>query len=446
MVLTMKLTARFVETCVQKGRFADGGGLYLQIVPVQGSGRASKRKVDARQPRRRVEVTRQWLFRYQLAGKARAMGLGSTSTFTLAEAREAARRARQLLHQGIDPLNHRRDAVAAKAAAELKRATFQQVAEAYVAARGKGAATDGTKKKGIKKWTAQHGRVWRNSLETYVYPTLGDLPVDAIDSTLVLKVLEPHWHEKADTMMKVRGRISEVLDSAKARHLRPANSDNPARWKGFLDKILPSPDSPVHLAAMDYRKVPAFMSALAGNGAIAARALAFTVLTAARSGEVLGAHWAEIDRGAKTWTVPPSRMKSGRQHVVPLSDAALAILDAMPRLVDDDLVFPGSRPRRPLGHMRMREVLQSMPGCAGLTVHGFRSAFRDFAGDQTLFPREVAEAALAHAVGDAVERSYRRGDALAKRAELMVAWAAFCGGERGDNVVELESRRREATA
>jgi integrase len=260
-------------------------------------------------------------------------------------------------------------------------------------------------------------------------------------------VLDPHWQAKTDTMMKVRGRIEEVLDHAAVRHLRPAGGDNPARWKGLLDKTFPSRQEiakTVHLAAMPYAQVPGFMTALRGVEGTAARALAFTVLTAVRSGEALGARWSEIDLDAEmpVWTIPASRMKAGVEHAVPLAEEAVELLRALPRIQAEDLVFAGSKAGRPIGHTKMREALQRLPGCAEFTVHGFRSAFRDFAGDCTSFPREIAEAALGHAVGDEVERAYRRSTALARRRKLMQAWSAFVSNaKRGADVIPIASRQ-----
>jgi integrase len=434
MVTMMRLTAAFVASCTQQGRYGDGGGLYLQVTPVQGAGRASKRRAGVRQPVRKVAVTKQWLFRYQMAGKARAMGLGPVHTYSLAEAREAARKARQLVHQGIDPIDQRRDGHAARKVAEAKRLTFQQVAEHYIA-RHEG------------KWSPKHAKDWRASLASYVYPVLDGVDVGSVDTPLVIKVLDPHWQAKTDTMMKVRGRIEEVLDHAAVRHLRPAGSDNPARWKGLLDKTFPSRQEiakTVHLAAMPYAAVPAFMAALRAVEGVPARALELTVLTAVRSGETLGARWSEVDLSSKVWTIPASRMKAKVDHAVPLSEEAVELLRSLPRIAGEDLVFPGGKRERPIGHSRMRETLQRLPGCAEFTVHGFRSAFRDWAGNETNFPREVAEQCLAHAVGDEVERAYRRGDALEKRRALMGAWARFCGGAEADGKVVPLHKAREA--
>jgi integrase len=433
MVTMMRLTASFVASCTQKGRWSDGGGLYLQVTPAEGSGQRSKRRGGVRQPTRKVEVSRQWLFRYQMAGKARAMGLGSVETFTLVEARERARKARQLVADGIDPIDQKHGGIALRKAAEVKLVSFRQVAEAHIAAVG-------------ADWSERHRKDWHASLATYAYPVIGALPVDTVDTDLVIKVLEPHWAAKTATMMKLRGRLEEIFDRAKVKHQR--TGDNPARWKGHLDHVFPAKERDVvHLAAAPYAQVPAIMQALRAVEGTAARALEFTTLCAVRSNETLGARWSEIDfdgAGGPVWTIPSARMKAGVEFKVALSDEAVVLLRSLPRVAGEDLVFAGSKAGRPLGHTRMRETLQRLPGCAGFTVHGFRSAFRDWAGDCTSFERELAEMALAHATGSRVERSYRRGNALEKRRDLMSAWARYCGGQAADGKVVPLHRPHEA--
>jgi integrase len=433
MVTTMRLTAAFVASCTRKGRWADGHGLYLQVTPAEGNGQRSKRRGGLRQPTRKVAVSKQWIYRYQIAGRSRAMGLGSVETFTLAEARERARKARQLVADGIDPIDQKHGGIALRKAAEVKRVTFEQVAEAHIAAKG-------------KDWSERHRKDWHASLATYAYPLIGGLPIDTIDTDLVVRVLEANWATRTATMSKLRGRIEEILDRAKVKHQR--SGDNPARWKGHLDHVLPARERDVvHLAAAPYAQVPAIMAALRKVEGTAARALEFTTLCAVRSNETLGARWSEIDldgADGPVWVIPSARMKAGVEFTVALSDEAVELLKALPRIEGEDLVFAGSKAGRPLGHTRMREALQRLPGCAEYTTHGMRSAFSDWAGDETSFERETIEHALAHSVGSKVQRSYRRGDALEKRRDLMSAWARYCGGQPAGKVVPLHKPREAA--
>ena len=341
------------------------------------------------------------------------MGLGSLDAVSLAEAREKAAECRKLRDQGKDPIETR-TAHRASAAAELAKAmTFDQCAERYIAAHRAG-------------WrNPKHAAQWQNTLATYVSPEFGRLPVQAVDVGLVIKVLEPIWSTKPETASRVRGRIEAVLDWAAARGFRDA--DNPARWKGRLDKLLPRPSkvrAVQHHAALPYPEIGAFIQRLRERPGKAARALEFVILTAARTGEVLGARWSEIDLRAKLWTVPASRMKSGREHRVPLSDAALAVLRQMHCLRQNDRVFPGDR-RETLSDMALWMLLRAM-NRTDLTTHGFRSTFRDWAAERTNFSNELVEMALAHAVPDKVEAAYRRGDLFEKRRKLMDAWASYC--------------------
>jgi integrase len=276
---------------------------------------------------------------------------------------------------------------------------------------------------------------WERFASSYIN-AIRKVPVDKVSTDDVVRVLRPLWHEKPETATKVRERLKLVLDHAKARELR--SGDNPAQWKGHLDQILPAPSklSRGHHAAMPYVEVPAFLQKLPTVEGIGAKALEFTILTAVRSGEARGATWQEMDLDAKVWTIPAVRMKSGKEHRVPLSDRALAIVKDMKAIAINDLVFPGQRDKRPLSDMTLAKALKSA-GAGEFTVHGFRSTFRDWAAEETNFQREVAEAALAHAVGDSVERAYRRGDALEKRRKLMDAWAQYCTVPAGGNVVCL---------
>lgn len=379
------------------GSYADGGGLYLQVT---------------------ATGARSWIFRYTGGGRRREMGLGPYPDVSLKAGREKAAELRALRAAGKDPLEERRAALAA----ERRTVTFREAAEAYIAAHAPG-------------WrNAKHGDQWCNTLGTYADPILGDLSVAAIDTTLVLKVLEPIWTVKTETATRLRGRIEGVLDWAAARRYR--QGDNPARWRGHLDKLLARPArvrKVRHHAALAYADVPAFMADLASQDGVAPKALAFCVLTATRTGEAIGARWEEIE-GA-TWTIPSDRIKAGREHRVPLSPAAREIVEVMrgPSSPPEGFVFPGGRTGRPLSNMALLAVLKRM-GRAEITVHGFRSAFRDWCGERTNFPREVAEAALAHVLKDKTERAYARGDLLVKRAHLMEAWARFCLTPEGEVV------------
>jgi integrase len=392
-----KLSAAFVSSCKLPGRYGDGQGLYLQVSQHGDS------------------ISKQWLYRFQINGRSRQMGLGSASTFSLAEARQRAEGPRKQVADRIDPIAARDKERLEQQAQQVERLTLKEAAERFIAGHE-------------KKWTnVRHARQWRATLETYAYPRIGKLAVDAIGKAHIIEVLEPHWQSKTETMSRLRGRIEQILDWCRARGLR--SGENPARWKGHLDKVFPDRKElkkVEHLAAMPYAQVPTFLAALKGVEGFAARALELTTLCASRTDEVLAARWCEFDLDAKTWTIPAERMKGDREHVVPLSDEAVALLRALPRVAHEELVFPGRRAGRPLGHDRMLDRLRALPGCADFTVHGLRSSFRDWAGNETSFPREIAEAQLAHLTGSQVERAYRRSDALAKRAKLVQAWARYC--------------------
>jgi integrase len=401
------LTARQVETRRVAGLVADGGGLYLQVTD---SGSKS------------------WVYRYQVAGKRRDMGLGPLSLYSLAEARRIAVDARRLVAQGIDPIEQRRSDRAAKAIADAKAMTFKACAEAYIASHQAG-------------WrNPKHAAQWPSTLETYAYPAMGELPVAAVDVGLVMKAVEPIWTAKPETASRVRGRIEAVLDWATARGYR--QGENPARWKGHLENLLPQKSKVArveHHAALPYGDLATFIAALRQEDGVAARALEFAILTAARTGEVIGATWAEIDLEARVWAVPAERMKAAREHRVPLSKPACAILAQMQAVRQNEYVFPGGRVGRPMSNMGMLMLLRRM-GRGDLTAHGFRSAFSDWCAEKTNFPSEVREMALAHAVGDKVEAAYRRGDLFEKRRQLADAWARFCDGDDG-SIVRLEGRR-----
>ena len=390
-----------------QGWHCDGGGLYA-FIPAPGSG--------------------SWVYRYQ----NKNMGLGSMAVVSLAEARERARACRELRAAGLDPRAKRdADRTAAKVAA-ARAITFDQASAAYIKAHGPG-------------WrNPKHRQQWANTLATYASPVIGALPVGAVDVGLIMQILEPIWSTKPETAGRLRGRIEVILDWARARGYR--DGENPARWKGLLDVLLPKRSKVRrvrHHAALPYAELPHFFAALCERAGIAARAVEFTILTAARSGEVRGATFAEIDLVAEVWTVPAARMKSSREHRVPLGPRALAIVAAMlaeAKEIGGNIktmpVFPGTR--ESLSDMTLTAVLRRM-GRGDITVHGFRSTFRTWAAERTNFPREVAEAALAHVTGDMTERAYQRGDMFDKRRRMMEAWGAFVTGPTvtGADVVPL---------
>ncbi len=358
---------------------------------------------------------RSWSLRIVIAGKRRELGLGGFPTVQIAAARDKARQARELVSQGVDPILMKKTASSALQAAQARAVTFRTVAERYIEAHDAG-------------WrNPKHAAQWTSTLTQYAYPHLGAMLVASIDTAAVLKVLQPIWSTKTETASRVRGRIESVLDYATAQGLR--EGPNPARWKGHLALTQPKRSKVQkveHHAALPVGDMPGFMKRLRGAHGMGARALEFAVLTAARSGEVRGMQWAEVDLAAKVWTVPAARMKAAREHRVPLSDAAVAILASLPRQVGGDLVFPGTK-GQPLSDMSLTAVLRRMKVDA--VPHGMRSSFRDWTAEHTSFPNEVAEMALAHVVGDKVEAAYRRGDLFEKRREMMDAWASFLLGE-----------------
>lgn len=404
-----KLTDRAIKSKKEPGRYADGGGLYLQIGP---SG------------------TKAWLFRFMRGGNARQMGLGALDVVSLQEARAAVLACRKLLHQGLDPIESRREG-RLKALLDTSRSmSFRECADAYITAHRAG-------------WkNAKHGAQWQSTLETYCFPVLGALPVSGIETGHVLKVLEGEfWLTKTETATRVRGRMEKILDWAGARGYR--EGPNPARWQGHLDKLLPRPakvKKVEHFAAIPHPEVSAFYKALGREQSVSARALQFIILTATRTKEVLGAKWLEIDLASRVWTVPASRMKAGKEHRVPLSDAAMAILSGLPRMADSDYVFPGAQSRKPLSNMACLALLRRM-NRTDLTVHGFRSTFRDWAAETTNFSREVAEMALAHTIREKVEAAYRRGDLMDKRRAMMQQWADYCVGKYAGKVQSIGKKK-----
>src|SRR3954447_3890345 len=413
-----KLSSRFVETTKDAGRHADGGGLYLQVTQGKNG------------------VTKSWLFRYMRGtSTSREMGLGPVSLnkrdglVTLSMARDKAFAARKALSTGIDPLSQREQERAAGQLERAKTLTFKECAERYIAAHK-------------SSWkSSKHAGQWKATLETYAYPKIGHLSASAIDAGLILQILEQKagdgpedtlWNRKTETASRVRGRIETVLSWAKARGYR--HGENPATWRGHLEHSLPkrAQVAPVeHHPALPYVELPTFMAKLRAKEGISARALEFTILTVARTGDTIGATWPEIDMAGKLWTVPAARVKGKkgarkRDHVVPLSNEALNLLAGLP--TDGGFVFAGGKEGVGLSNAAMSELLKGMgyePNVA--TVHGFRSTFKDWCSEQTAYPNELSEIAMAHTVSDKVEAAYRRGDMRQKRARLMSEWAKYCG-------------------
>lgn len=406
----LNLLAAVAINKLGEGWHADGGNLYLFV---RGESRT-------------------WVFRYTSPeGKRRNMGLGSSKSVTLARARELAATYRGQVKDKlapVDPIETTKAAKAQRGIEQAKRMTFKECAEAYIEANRAG-------------WkNAKHAAQWGSTLTTYAYPVIGDTPVALVETPLIVKSLQPIWTTKTETASRLRGRIENVLDWAKVSGFR--QEDNPARWRGHLDHILPAASKVAkvtHHAALPFKEISDFMPKLQEAAGLGARALELAILTATRSGEVRGATWAEIDLTEKVWTIPGERMKAGREHRVPLSTAAVKLLKALPRLSDSELVFPSSKPNKPLSDMTLTAVLKRLDR-SDLTAHGFRSTFRDWTAEATNYPREVAEMALAHTIEDAVEAAYRRGDLFEKRKAMMEDWARFCTHGAAVKVVKLAKK------
>lgn len=403
-----KLTALKVTRLNAPGMYADGAGLYLQVT---GNGHD--------------RVNKSWIYRYGFNGRAHDMGLGSATVIGLATAREKAAECRRLRDAGKDPIEARKADRAAAALAAAAAMTFKEVREKFIAAKR-------------ADWrNSKHAAQWEMTLEHYAERIIGSISIQAIDTGLVLKVLEPIWRKKPETASRLRGRIEAIIDFATVRDWR--KGDNPARWRGHLDKILPARAkvrTVKHHAALPYDELPAFLVDLRNQPGTAARALEFTILTVARTGETIGAPPSEINGTTKAWTVPAERMKAAKEHRVPLTPRARELAGD----TEGKFLFPGPSADRPLSNMAMAMVLRRM-GRSDITVHGFRSTFRDWAAERTNFPREVVEMALAHAIDSKVEAAYRRGDLFEKRRRLMEAWANFCTtapASKGNNVVKLK--------
>lgn len=403
--LVDRLNVEFVASVNAPGRYHDGAGLYL-IVTAGG---------------------KSWLYRYTIRGRTREMGLGSVAAFPLAAARKRALACRQRLADGIDPLEAKQAARANQRAQEARFVAFEDEARTYIAAHR-------------AAWkNAKHADQWMKTLQTYAFPVLGQLHVAAIDTDLVLKVLEPIWRTKTETASRVRGRIEKILAFSATRKFRAG--ENPARWRNHLEILLPARTkiAPVqHHAALPYASVGDFMLALRRRDGIAAKALAFTVLNAVRTGDTIGGCWYEIDRRSRIWTLPEARTKT-RELRVPLTAASMAILDALDTGKPHDFIFRG-RDGEPLSENAMLAVLDRMGYGDVATTHGMRSTFKDWAADCTGFENIVSEMALAHAVGDDTEEAYRRGDLFLKRRRLMEAWANYCArpSAKGGDVVTMQ--------
>jgi integrase len=404
----VSLTVKQVERIREPGRHFDENGLYLQVT---GKGAKS------------------WLLRYARDGRERWMGLGSCRNFSLAEARERARRARQQLSDGVDPIDAKRARRAAEATERAKQRaatkTFAEITRDYHLFHS-------------RTWTnAKHRRQFISSLECYAYPVIGRVPVADVDKTMIIAILRPMWEKNLQsTGARVRGRIERVLDYAKVNGYRAG--DNPATWNKNLEHALPKVGKVQHHSALPYPEVHDFVTRLRATAGAVSRALEFTILTAARTEEVRGATWSEIDMEKRVWKIPAARMKADREHCVPLADRCVEILRAQPR--DRDHVFVGALTGAAMGINSMSAVLRKLR--PGVTVHGFRSTFRDWAADLSSAPHDVVEMALAHAVGSETVKAYKRTDLLARRAKLMAAWAQYVAAEPdADNVTQL---RREA--
>jgi len=394
-----KLKPMQVEKAKIKGMMNDGGGLYLNV---------------------RATGTKSWVFRYKRQNKTVDMGLGPYPTVTLKQARIESEKWRKVNNEGIDPKIERdrqRDEI--KKAENEEILNFSACAEQFISDHK-------------AEWTnKKHIQQWENTLKTYAYPVMGNTPVDKIDVSMVLNVIKPIWSTKNETATRVRQRIENILDWATVHGYR--SSDNPARWRGHLDKLLPKPSKikvVKHHAALPYQEIGGLITTLRAQASIRAKALEFTILTGVRTKEVIGAKWSEMDLENKVWTVPACRMKMKKEHRVPLSSGAVKVLEQLPVFVDTPYLFVGTRVKQHLSNMSMLTLLQRPEHESGLgydsvTVHGFRSTFRDWAAEQTSFPREVCERALAHDVRSAVESAYQRGDLLEKRRELMDAWDLF---------------------
>jgi integrase len=391
-----KLNVARIKAANTTGFYNDGGGLYLQVTADTATWKS-------------------WVFRYQRDKRRRMMGLGPTHAVSLAEAREAATALRKLVLKGVDPLADRDRHNSARGSA--LRPNFQVCAEQYIEAHRSGWKND------------KHAVQWPSSLENYVYPIMGKVAANKIETSDVLEVLEPIWTTKNPTATRVRGRIEKVLDWAKARGL--SDGENPARWAGHLEHLLAKPKAvhkEKHHAALDFNRIPELMRQLRSKSSISAKALELTILTAVRTTESIGSNWDEIDLPQAAWNIDKVRVKTDRDYRVPLSDRAQEIVKSLDP--ENPLLFPApTKPDRPITNMAMSKLLKDLGYKSSVaTVHGFRSTFRDWAAEKTDYANEVCEQAIGHRISDKAERAYRRGDMFKKRQSLMADWAAFCAG------------------
>ena len=399
-----RLSALAVQREIKPGYHPDGAGLYLQV---NGAGSKS------------------WIFRFRKDGRLRDMGLGSAMALSLAEARIKAAGCRKLLLDGVDPIIAKSEKAIQSRLEATQTMTFSQCALAYIEAMRHNWSND------------KHAAQWTSTIETYCGGIIGSLPVQAIDTRLVCKVLEQIWTTKNETASRLRGRIEKILDWAKVKGLR--TGENPARWTGHLAEVLASPNAiqkVTHHAALPYTEISGFITQLREQPGVAARALEMLILTTVRTGDVTGATWDEFDLAAGLWVIPAGRMKARREHRVPLPPRAVAILRQMETQKNGAFVFPGLKEKAPLSNMAMSAVLKRM-GRKDVTVHGFRSTFKDWAAEATTFPNMVSEMALAHTIGSAVEAAYRRGDMIAKRKKLMEAWQGYCERSNQASVTQI---------
>ena len=419
-----RLSDRGIKSSKKPGWYPDGNGLYLQVS---------------------VTGTKSFVYRYKINGKERKRGLGAYPEHTLEMARNEADSCRRLRKKGIDPIERNKELELAKKVEKAKSKTFEECAMTYISLKRSGWKHD--KEAGGKKIKAKDGEeclckhemYWRNTLKTYVYPVIGDLPVSVIDVDLVVKVLNPIWNTKNETADRVRQRIGKVLDYAKVMKYR--TGDNPAEWKGNLSEVFTKPtdvQEVQHFKAMDFKDVPAYFRELRKVDTITAKALAFTILTASRHTEARCAVWNEINTKDAVWTLPSARMKAKKAHRVPLSDEALKILDEI-KDYDSDVLFVGMKQGKPISEATVRKLLRKTRD--GLTVHGFRSAFCDWCAEMTNYPRKVVEHALAHQLKDETEKAYQRSDLFDKRRLLMEAWSDYClNGQASADIVPMRKK------
>jgi integrase len=405
----MKLTVDAVKKETREGLHADGKGLYLKV---------------------QVDGSKSWIYRYQINGHRRSMGLGGFPGLSLASARKARDIQRLQVSAGVDPLQTKRlrkeEAVASHKRSKAQLMTFQRCSEDYI-------------NQQAASWKSRkHEAQWTNTLATYANPVIGRLPVEEIETAHLLEILKPIWLQKTETATRVRNRIELVLDYAAAMQYR--SGENPARWRGNLAHLLPKPSKVreiKHHPALPYSELPEFMSALLNAKGLAARALTLTILCATRTSETLNAEWSEINMETKVWTIPKERMKQNKTHRVPLSNQAITLLEDLKSTGRSNFVFPGSKRGKPLSNMAMTICLSRM-GRGDITVHGFRSTFRDWVAEKTNYPQRVAETALAHRLKDGAEAAYQRGDLLEKRKQMMDAWAQYALPETSNVVVAFK--------